>query len=67
MPEAPPQARRLLRLSEVARILGVSSGRVRELVAEGHLRSVRLGPQGWHRVPADEVERLIRGDDGDAS
>ena len=55
-------ASRLYRVSEVARLLGVSPARVRELVASGELRSVRLGTQGWHRVPADEVERLIRGE-----
>ncbi len=60
--QAPPQAPRLLRLSEVAKVLGVSAGRVRELVARGELRSVRLGEQGWHRIPADELERLIRGE-----
>lgn len=50
---------RLLRLREVASILGVSPARVRELVASGELPSVRLGEQGWHRFRAEDVERLI--------
>jgi excisionase family DNA binding protein len=54
---------RLLRASEVARVLGVRPGRVRELVTEGRLRSVRLGEQGWHRFRADDVERLIHGEE----
>ena len=62
MPEVSPQVPRLLRLSEVAQVLGVSRGRVRELVASGDLRSIRLGEQGWHRVPAEDVDRLIRGE-----
>ena len=52
---------RLYRASEVARLLGVSSGRVRELAASGELPSVRLGENGWHRFRADDVERLIAG------
>ena len=52
---------RLYRASEVARILGVSIERVRELVATGELRSIRLGGQGWHRFRAEDVERLIAG------
>jgi excisionase family DNA binding protein len=61
MQETPAQTRRLLRLSEVAHLLGVSRGSVRELVASGQLRSIRLGEQGWHRVPVEDVERLIEG------
>lgn len=56
---APP---RLLRAKEVARILGVDPGRVRELVATGDLPSVRLGAQGWHRFRLEDVERLISGE-----
>ena len=57
---APP---RLLRAKEVAHILGVDPSRVRELVAEGSLPSVRLGAQGWHRFRVEDVERLIAGED----
>jgi excisionase family DNA binding protein len=59
---------RLYRASEVARILGVAPGRVRELIARGKIRSLRLGAnegQGWHRIPAEEVERLIAGEENE--
>jgi excisionase family DNA binding protein len=56
-------APRLYRAKEVARLLGVSPARVRELVASGQLPSVRLGDQGWHRFRAEDVERLIRGEE----
>jgi len=52
---------RLYRASEVARLLGVSSARVRDLAASGQLPSVRLGEQGWHRFRLEDVERLIAG------
>lgn len=54
-------APRLLRASEVAAMLGVSIERVRELVRDGQLSSVRLGDQGWHRFRAEDVEALIAG------
>lgn len=54
-------APRWLRASEVATLLGVSPARVRDLVAEEKLASVRLGEQGWHRFRAEDVERLIAG------
>ena len=54
---------RLLRASEVAALLGVSPERVRELVSAGDLPSVRLGGSGWHRFRAEDVERLIRGEE----
>ena len=52
---------RLLRAKEVARIIGVRPRRVRELVQEGKLRSVRLGDAGWYRFDPRDVERLISG------
>ena len=64
MLHSPQVHQRLLRISEVARLLGVRPARVRELIATGQLRSVRFGVNGWHRVPADEVERLIAGEEG---
>jgi excisionase family DNA binding protein len=54
---------RLYRASEVARILGVTPERVRELVTSGDLPSIRLGGQGWHRFRAEDVERLIAGEE----
>lgn len=55
-------APRLYRASEVARLLGISTERVRELVASGELPSIRLGGTGWHRFRAEDVERLIAGE-----
>ena len=52
---------RLLRAKEVARIIGVRPRRVRELVQEGKLRSVRLSEAGWYRFDPGDVERLISG------
>ena len=54
---------RLFRAREVAALLGVSTKRVRELVVSGELPSVRLGGQGWHRFRAEDVERLIAGEE----
>ena len=54
-------APRLYTVSQVARLLGVSRSHVLELIAECRLRSVRFGPHGWHRIPVEEVERLIAG------
>ena len=54
---------RLLRVSEVAAMLGTSTKRVLELVASGELSSIRLGGTGWHRIHADAVERLIAGEE----
>jgi excisionase family DNA binding protein len=53
---------RLYRAKEVARILGVTPARVRELVSSGQLRSVRLAGTGWHRFRPEDVERLIAGE-----
>jgi excisionase family DNA binding protein len=55
-------SQRLLRASEVAQMLGVEPARVRELVTNGDLPSVRLGAQGWHRFRREDVERLIAGE-----
>lgn len=54
--------RRLYTAAEVARILGVTLQSVRQLVTDGQLRSIRFGPYGWHRIPVEEVERLIAGE-----
>ena len=55
-------APRLYRASEVARLLGITIERVRELAATGELPSIRLGGTGWHRFRAEDVERLIAGE-----
>ena len=54
-------APRLLRASEVAGILGVSTDKVRDLVADRVLEPVRLGNRGWYRFRVEDVERLIAG------
>lgn len=56
-------APRLLAAKEVAAVLGVSPARVRELVAGGYLKSVRLGGSGYHRFRAEDVEALMRGEE----
>jgi len=38
---------------------GVSPWRLRDLIASGKLRSVRMGARGLHRMQIEEVERLI--------
>jgi excisionase family DNA binding protein len=53
---------RLMLASEVARMLGVRTETVRQLVATRELPSVRLGEQGWHRFRREDVERLIAGE-----
>ena len=54
---------RLLSVREVASILGVRPARVRELVRDGELRSIRFGRQGYHRFDPRDVERLVAGKD----
>jgi excisionase family DNA binding protein len=53
---------RLLRVKDVAAILGTSDVRVRQLVRDGKLRSVRLSAEGFHRFDPREVERFIAGE-----
>jgi excisionase family DNA binding protein len=53
--------RRLLRAAEVAEMYGLSRDYVRLLVAEGKLKSVRIGSKGWHRFRVEDVERFLAG------
>ena len=53
----------LLTAREVAELLRTTPSRIRELVASGQLPSVRLTPQGRHRFRAEDVERLIAGEE----
>jgi excisionase family DNA binding protein len=53
---APPA---LLSVKDVARILGTSDVRVRRLVRDGRLRSVRLSAEGYHRFDPREIDRFI--------
>jgi excisionase family DNA binding protein len=50
---------KLLRMSEAAAVLGVSTFTIRNLIVSGRLPSVRFGPKGWHRIRRDDVERLV--------
>ena len=52
----------LLKVREVAAILGVRRARVWELVRDGELRSIRLGGQGHHRFRAEDVELFLAGE-----
>jgi excisionase family DNA binding protein len=54
---------RLLSAKEVAAILNTSDKRVRELVRDGQLRSIRLGEEGWHRFDPREIERFLAGEE----
>lgn len=47
----------LLTIPEAAERLAVSRDTIYRLIASGDLRSVHLGRA--HRIPADEVDRLI--------
>lgn len=51
----------LLTVRHVAAMLGVRPARVRELVRDGELRSIRLGAHGYHRFDRREVERFLAG------
>jgi excisionase family DNA binding protein len=48
-----------LKVREVAALLGVRPARVRELVRDGELRSIRLGVHGHHRFDRQDVERFL--------
>ena len=48
----------LLRVAVVARLLGVSTKRVYQLLEVGRLQSLRFGPRTL-RIPKSSVEKLI--------
>lgn len=50
----------LLKPSEVAEALNIGKTTTHQLIARGDLKSVRIGRAV--RVPVDEVERYVRGD-----
>jgi excisionase family DNA binding protein len=52
----------LLRTEQVAKLLNVAPGTVRNWVRLGRIRSVRL-PGGQYRIPREEVEKLLQGRD----
>lgn len=51
-----------LTVREAARRLGVHENTIRNWIRAGYLNSVTLPGSGYHRIPEDEVERLIRSD-----
>lgn len=53
--------RPLLKTVEVARLLGVTPGRVRQMYAEGRIETVRIGK--LYFVRREAWERFIRGDE----
>jgi DNA-binding transcriptional MerR regulator len=48
---------------EVATQLNCRPEHIRLLVKRGLLKPVRLSPEGWLRFRAEDVERLIAGED----
>ncbi len=62
----PNQAQKDLRTTEVAKVLGVSTGSVRSAIERGDLSghqvsgSMGYGPQNFWRVPAREIAALVR-------
>jgi excisionase family DNA binding protein len=56
----PVNERRTLTVPEAARALGVGKNTAYELVRQGRLRALRLGPQGRRLVvPVGEIDRLL--------
>ena len=51
---------RLLRVSEVAKILNVERHTVLNWIKKGKLRAIRL-PGGRFRIPESEVKRIVSG------
>ena len=49
----------ILTISDVARMLQVSSRQVYRLMADGHLRYSRLGPGGDRRIRAVDVQEML--------
>jgi Helix-turn-helix domain len=54
---------RLLLANEVAAVLRCTPRRVRQLTADGVLNPIRLSPQGHLRFRAEDIERLIAGEE----
>jgi len=51
---------RFLSVSEAAEILGVSGGRVRQLLIAGLLKGHKLGEKQWAIDPAEVAQRKIK-------
>jgi excisionase family DNA binding protein len=55
--------RKLMKINEVAAILGLGRSKTYELVASGTIPSVRLGPRVV-RVPQDALDAWLRANTG---
>ena len=53
----------LLTAHEVAKKLRTTTWSVRRLVESGRLRAFRLSKHGSYRIVAEDVERLMRGEE----
>jgi excisionase family DNA binding protein len=49
----------LLRQPEACRLLGVSKHTLRLLIADGHLKTVKLRPGAWPRVTRKSIDELM--------
>jgi excisionase family DNA binding protein len=54
------EASNLISVADAARILGVTTERVRQLVRGGHLESTHIGSRGWWFLDRRNVEALRR-------
>ena len=50
---------KLMRISEVKKILGMSRPQIDKLIKHGHLHCHRLNGKGWRRFSASEVCNYI--------
>ena len=53
------EAGEIMTVTDVSRVLQVSSRQVYRLMAEGHLRYSRLGPGGDRRIRAADVQEML--------
>lgn len=49
----------IMTVSDVSRVLQVSSRQVYRLMSEGHLKYSRLGPGGDRRIRAADVQEML--------
>jgi len=49
----------IMTVTDVSRVLQVSSRQVYRLMAEGHLKYSRLGPGGDRRIRAVDVQKML--------
>jgi excisionase family DNA binding protein len=54
------ESRRLLDVTQAARLLRVCPTTIRRKIARGELDAVRLGANGTYRVTQDAIDRFLR-------